>query len=145
LLNFQIKGKLSAPLRIRAVTGTQPSSPPDGKKPPPVTGTLCSRMRNFLPTTTSRKPRNSLQFACWLPIVSLVAVEFYVRNFDGWGAWSTAPLFLLPLILSVVIAGVGVVQFFLELGAGAMRTSTAFFIALALIPFLWLLIRRHVI
>ncbi|MEX1351629.1 MAG: hypothetical protein AB1Z31_28300, partial [Desulfobacterales bacterium] len=26
LLNFQIKGKLSAPFRIRAVTGTQPGA-----------------------------------------------------------------------------------------------------------------------
>jgi hypothetical protein len=26
LLNFTIKGKLSAPLRIRAVTGTQPGA-----------------------------------------------------------------------------------------------------------------------
>jgi hypothetical protein len=99
----------------------------------------------FLPTNISQKPRNSLKFACWIPIVSLVTVELYVRNFDGWGAWSTAPLFLLPLILSVAIAGVGVVQFFLALRAGTVRASTAFFIAMALIPFLWLLMRRHVI
>jgi hypothetical protein len=98
----------------------------------------------FLSTSTSEKLRNNLTFTCWLPIASLVAVEFYVRNFDGWGAWSTAPLFLLPLILSVVIAGVGIIQLFLELRARAVRSSTVFFIAMALIPFLWLLIRRHV-
>ena len=98
----------------------------------------------FLSTSTSEKPRNSLTFTCWLPFASLVAVEFYVRNIDGWGAWSTAPLFLLPLILSVVIAGMGVIQLFLELRAKVVRSSTVFFIALALIPFLWLLIRRHV-
>ena len=44
LLNFQIKSKLSAPLRLRDVPGTQPSSPPDGKKPPPVTCTLNIKM-----------------------------------------------------------------------------------------------------
>ena len=98
----------------------------------------------FLSTSTSEKLRNSLTLTCWLPIASLVTVEFYVRNFDGWGAWSTAPLFLLPLILSVVIAGVGIIQLFLELRARAVRSSTVFFIAVALIPFLWLLIRRHV-
>jgi hypothetical protein len=98
-----------------------------------------------LPPNTSEKKRNSLTFVCWLPIVSLLAVEFYVRSFDGWGAWSTAPLFLLPLILSVVIAGVGVVQIFFELRSGASYASTAFFIVIALIPFFWLLIRRHII
>ena len=90
---------------------------------------------------TPEKQRNSLVFVCWLPIVSLVAVECYVRSFDGWGAWSTAPLFLLPLILSIAFAGVGIVIFFLELRAGAVRASTVFVIVLALIPFLWLLIR----
>lgn len=82
---------------------------------------------------------------CWLPVVCLVAVEFYVLNFDGWGAWSTGPLFLIPLIPSVVIAGVGVVLIFSELRVRAVRASTAFSLLLAMVPFLWLLIRRYVI
>jgi len=81
---------------------------------------------------------------CWLPTISLVAVEFYVRNFEGWGAWATAPLFLLPLVLSAVIAFAGILQIFFEFRAGAVRTSTAVAIAVALLPCLWLLVRRHV-
>jgi hypothetical protein len=81
---------------------------------------------------------------CWLPAISLVAVEFYARNFDGWGAWSTAPLFLLPLVLSITIAGTGAVKLFSEFRNRSVRASTMVAIAVALLPFLWLLVRRHV-
>jgi hypothetical protein len=36
LLNFQIKGKLSAPFRIRAVPGTQQKLSAERKKPRPL-------------------------------------------------------------------------------------------------------------
>ena len=42
LLNFQIKGKLSAPFRMRAVPGTQQSLPADRKKRRPLKITLAS-------------------------------------------------------------------------------------------------------
>lgn len=87
----------------------------------------------------------ALSFACWLPIICLAAVEIYVRDFDGWGAWSTAPLFLLPIILGTVISGAGIIQFISELRAGFAQASTAASIAVALMPFLWLLIRRYIL
>jgi hypothetical protein len=79
----------------------------------------------------------------WLPLACLVAIELYARNFDGWGAWATAPLFLLPFGLSLAIAGAGAHQAFSELRSSAARSSTFLFTAVAAAPIAWLLVRRH--
>jgi hypothetical protein len=84
-----------------------------------------------------------LAFACWLPIVILVAIEFYARSFEGWGAWSTAPLYLLPIILSVAIGAAGAAQCLYEFRAESVRSSSVISTGVALLPFLWLLVRRH--
>lgn len=100
-------------------------------------------------TSPSRGPQNAdgrgFALACWLPLASLVGIETYVRGFEGWGAWSTAPLFLLPLGLSFVIGGTGTVRCVAELRAGSLRRSSLVFTAVALLPLVWLLIRRHVV
>ena len=90
-------------------------------------------------------PKSGPSIVYWLPLASLVAIEIYVRNFDGWGAWSTAPLFLLPVILSFAFAGAGAAQCFLEFREGAFRRSSAVSTAIALIPFIWILVRRHLV
>ena len=79
----------------------------------------------------------------WLPAACLVAVEFYARGFDGWGAWATAPLFLLPLIASVVITAAGAYDTFREVRSRRLRTSTLVFTAIAVSPLVWLLVRRQ--
>lgn len=79
----------------------------------------------------------------WLPAACLVAVEVYAGRFDGWGGWATAPLFLVPLVVSLVIAASGVVQCVSESRAGAARPSSIAFTVVAAVPFLWLLVRRH--
>lgn len=81
----------------------------------------------------------------WLPLASLLATEVYVSNFDGMGAWAAAPLFLLPLFLSLVIGGAGLVQCGLELRRGMGRSSTVAFTVLAALPCVWLLLRRFVV
>jgi hypothetical protein len=85
----------------------------------------------------------SLAATFWLPTASLVIVEGYARNFDGWGAWATAPLFLIPLVLSLAIGGAGAVRCVSELRGSCFQTSTALFTAVAALPFAWLLVRRH--
>lgn len=92
----------------------------------------------------SHRPRSSLVLTCWLPAASLVAVELYVRGFEGWGAWSTAPLFLIPLVLSVAIGGAGIVECLLEGRAGTFRIRSLVVTAVAWLPVVWLSIRRHV-
>jgi hypothetical protein len=96
-------------------------------------------------TDRHTRVRRSLGIACWIPVASLVVIEAYVRRFDGWGAWSTAPLFLLPLALGLVIAAAGAAECVVEARRGALRLSTLVFTAIALLPFAWLLVRRHVL
>lgn len=87
----------------------------------------------------------SLALACWIPLASLIAVEIYALSFDGWGTWATAPLFLLPLILSLVIAVFGAVQCIVEARGEGLRGSSVVSTLIALLPLAWLLIRRHII
>jgi len=84
-----------------------------------------------------------LATASCLPLASLVAVEIYARRFDGWGAWSTAPLFLVPFLLGLSIGGAGAARCLSEYRAGCFRPATAAFTGLALLPVAWLLLRRH--
>ena len=78
-------------------------------------------------------------------MASLIAVEIYASGFDGWGAWATAPLFLVPFVFSLAIAGEGAVQCLLELRARSSRPSSAVFTVVAALPFLWLLVRRYLV
>ena len=94
---------------------------------------------------TANNPKRMFEFLCWIPVTVLVCIELYVRNYDGWGAWSTAPLFLIPILLSFLIAGIGVFQCFIEVRKGAFRTSLLISIVVALLPLAWILIRRHIV
>ncbi len=51
------------------------------------------------------------ELLAWLPAAVLVGLKIYVAQFEGWGAWAAAPLFLIPLALSLVIGLVGVVLY----------------------------------
>lgn len=87
----------------------------------------------------------ALALLCWIPLASLVGVEAYVRAFDGWGAWASAPLFLVPSILALAIGGAGAVQCFLAARAGAPRLAPAALTGVALLPIFWLMVRRHLL
>jgi hypothetical protein len=81
----------------------------------------------------------------WIPAACLVAIEIYSSGFDGWGAWSTAPLFLVPLVLSLSIAGAGTLQCILEIRAGSSSLSNLVYTLVAAVPLLWILVRRHIV
>jgi hypothetical protein len=89
------------------------------------------------------KLRRNLGVASALPLALLAAVELYARNFDGWGAWAAAPLFLAPFFLSLAVGGVGVSRIFAEHRAGCVQASTVVSTGIALLPLAWLLVRRH--
>ena len=84
-----------------------------------------------------------LERSCWIPLACLVAVELYASNFDGWGAWATAPLFLLPAALGLAFGIAGVARSVGEWRLGALRGATLAATALALLPFAWLFVRRY--
>lgn len=92
-------------------------------------------------TPGSRKP-GAIRWVCWLPLLSLVAIEVYVGGFEGWGAWASAPLLLLPGLLSLAIVIPGLVDCAAEIRAGALRPATLLFTLVAAVPILWLAIRR---
>ena len=94
---------------------------------------------------TAYDQKNILEFLCWIPVTVLVGIELYVRNYDGWGAWSTATLFLLPLLLSLSIASIGIVQCFIEARRGMLRTSLLVSTVVAILPLAWILLRRHIL
>ena len=81
----------------------------------------------------------------WIPLACLVAVEVYASGFDGWGAWATAPLFLLPGILSLSIGLMGAAQCVAELRGGSLQRRSVAWTLVAAAPLFWLLVRRHIL
>lgn len=77
----------------------------------------------------------------WLPLALLIVIELYAGEFDGWGRWATAPLFLLPILLSGVLAVLGIVICRSEAGAGRSLVPVATATLAAGIPALWFLAR----
>lgn len=79
-----------------------------------------------------------------LPLVFLVAVQLYAREFDGWRRWSAAPIFLLPVIASGVVTAMGIAICRREAGAGRSLAPVAGATLAAAIPALWFLARVFV-
>ena len=52
----------------------------------------------------------ALRWLCWMPLILLGVTEFYVRGFDGWGAWAAAPILLVPGIISLAIVIWGIIE-----------------------------------
>jgi len=76
-----------------------------------------------------------------IPLGSLIGILFYVRTFEGWGAWAAAPLLLLPPLLSLPTTAIGVRRILAERAEGAVSTSSLACTALAAAPLAWLLWR----
>ena len=47
----------------------------------------------------------------WIPLASLMALLRYLKQFDGWGAWAAAPLFLPVIGLSAFMGFAGIVLY----------------------------------
>jgi hypothetical protein len=109
-------------------------------QPSPRVADLPSEVpRNRSPQRERRSP--CLRWGAWLPLASLIGVAFYARRFDGWGGWATAPLFLLPVFLSVVLLVIGASEIRDERAAGRIQLGTLAACALGAIPLLWFLLR----
>jgi hypothetical protein len=80
-------------------------------------------------------------WGAWIPLASLVGVNLYARQFDGWGRWATAPLFLVPVLLGLVFLLTGASQLRRERDAGGIRLRTLAACALGAAPLLWFLSR----
>jgi hypothetical protein len=90
----------------------------------------------------SQKPPDPLRWICWLPLLSLFVIEVYVRNFDGWGAWTAAPILILPGLISLTILIPALIACVAEVRAGTMKPMTFLYTLAAGLPIFWLGVRR---
>ena len=81
------------------------------------------------------------RFISWIPLATVIAIEIYTRGFDGWGRWASAPLFLLPVILSGFLVPIGVRMCRNESEGGVPIRPTVLATALAGMPALWFVAR----
>jgi hypothetical protein len=86
------------------------------------------------------RPRTFFIIA-WLPLALLLGLQFYARQFEGWGRWAVAPLFLAPLILSVILVAIGISVCRREAREGRSVALPASATLASAIPALWFLAR----
>jgi hypothetical protein len=86
------------------------------------------------------KPRLFVAIA-WLPLALLVGLQFYAQQFEGWGRWAAAPLFLVPLVLSAILVVIGVGVCRREVREGRSLALPASATVASAIPALWFLAR----
>ncbi len=44
-----------------------------------------------------------------LPLLTFWGLSIYVNQFEGWGQWAAGPMLLIPILLSLVMAVIGLV------------------------------------
>jgi hypothetical protein len=86
-----------------------------------------------------------LRWLCWLPLASLLAVEVYVRGFDGWGAWAAAPLLLVPGLISLALVVAGLISSIAAMRRATPCGTTLLCTFVASLPMIWLGIRRFLV
>lgn len=85
-------------------------------------------------------PRTYLAIA-WVPIALLIGLHFYVRQYEGWGRWASAGLFLVPVLASAILTVIGIAVCRQEARAGRSLMVVASATFAAAIPALWFLAR----
>ena len=94
--------------------------------------------RRAAPGIARVKPRLFCVIA-WLLLAFLLGLQLYARQFDGWGRWVMAPLFLLPVIASAALVVIGIAICRREASAGQALAATATATLGAAVPALWFL------
>jgi hypothetical protein len=75
-------------------------------------------------------------------LASLFTIELYIRNFDGWGAWASAPLLLVPAIVSLPLALLGLLDCVAATRARAPLLAPLLCTSVSVLPLVWLGVRR---
>jgi hypothetical protein len=80
------------------------------------------------------------RFLCWVPAATWIWARVEVDRYDGWGAWAAAPLLLVPVAVSALFVGVGLlVASRRESGRRTPWDWTA--IGVSALPMLWIALR----
>jgi hypothetical protein len=90
----------------------------------------------------TEQPSHLLRWLSWLPVASLLGIELYIRNFDGWGAWASAPLLLVPAIVSLPIVVLGLFECVAAMNARAPVLAPSLLTVVSAVPIVWLGVRR---
>jgi len=77
----------------------------------------------------------------WVPLAVLIGLQFYALKFESWGLWSTAPLFLVPVVLSLVFTVIGLAICYRIALERRPLTPAATATLTAAIPALWFVAR----
>lgn len=80
----------------------------------------------------------------WLPLAALLVGFAYVDRYEGWGRWAAAPLLIVPVFLSALMALFGAVVCRREVEHGQLTKPTALAAVLAAVPLIWFMIRALV-
>jgi hypothetical protein len=67
-----------------------------------------------------------------MPLILLGITEFYVRGYDGWGAWAAAPILLVPGIISLAIVIWGLYECAAEIRHGKLSQAAPVYTLLRL-------------
>jgi hypothetical protein len=92
--------------------------------------------------SVTQRSSSALRWLWWVPLACLLGIELYIRNFDGWGAWASAPLLLLPALLSLPIAILGLFDCVAAMRARAPIRAVLICTFFSALPVLWLGVRR---
>lgn len=92
--------------------------------------------------STERLSR-ALRWSGWVPLASVLGIELYIRNFDGWGAWASAPLLLVPAIISLPVVILGLSECVAATRTRAPRLEAFLWTLVAAVPIVWLGVRRY--
>jgi hypothetical protein len=80
------------------------------------------------------------RFLCWVPVVAWLYARNVVDRYDGWGAWAAAPLLLLPVAVSALFVGVGLLALSRP-GTGRPVAWDWIAIGVSALPLLWIALR----
>ena len=86
---------------------------------------------------------SAIRWLFWLPLALLFGIELYIRQFEGWGAWASAPLLLVPAIVGFPLAILGVLDCLAARRARAPLRGAVLFTLASALPILWLGVRRY--
>ncbi len=76
----------------------------------------------------------------WIPAATWMGMRAYLERYDGWGAWAAEPLLLVPVAVSAVFVGIGLILAGNSTSRGPVRGDWIA-IGVAALPLLWIALR----
>lgn len=80
-------------------------------------------------------------WVCWIPLLSLLFVEWQLHRVEGWSHWAAAPGLVIPAMVSLCITAVVAMDFIEEWRNGTASRRVLVYLIISSSPLLWLVIR----